>query len=222
MYAKVMVDVAHSNVDRLFTYEVPNDLAVTAGQRVLIPFGGNNRSIEGFVLELSENAPENIGTIKRIVRAMEPYPALTAEQIELAKWISKSYHCLLVEALRLMIPAQLRGGRVKEKTERIVRINADIDPHQALDSLKNSSGVSRAPKQSEVLELLCRMNTAVSVADINAFIPNATAAVNALIKKGILTDDDYIVYRDPFASVNIAPSKPLELTADQRSALEAK
>ena len=119
MYAKVMVDVAHSNVDRLFTYEVPNDLAVTAGQRVLIPFGGNNRSIEGFVLELSENAPENIGTIKRIVRAMEPYPALTAEQIELAKWISKSYHCLLVEALRLMIPAQLRGGRVKEKTERI-------------------------------------------------------------------------------------------------------
>ena len=221
MYAKVMVDVAHSNVDRLFTYEVPNDLAVTAGQRVLIPFGGNNRSIEGFVLELSENAPDNIGTIKRIVRAMEPYPALTAEQIELAKWISKSYHCLLVEALRLMIPAQLRGGRVKEKTERIVRINADIDPHQALDSLKNSSGVSRAPKQSEVLELLCRMDTAVSVADINAFIPNATAAVNALIKKGILTDDDYVVYRDPFASVNIAPSKPLELTADQRSALEA-
>ena len=38
MYAKVMVDVAHSNVDRLFTYEVPNDLAVTAGQRVLIPW----------------------------------------------------------------------------------------------------------------------------------------------------------------------------------------
>lgn len=221
MYAKVMVDVAHSNVDRLFSYEVPNDLAVTAGQRVLIPFGGNNRSIEGFVLELSENAPENIGTIKRIVRAMEPYPALTAEQIELAKWISKSYHCLLVEALRLMIPAQLRGGRVKEKTERIVRISENIDTKQALESLKNSSGVSRAPKQSEVLELLCRMNTAVSVADINAFIPNATAAVNALIKKGILTDDDYVVYRDPFASVNIAPSKPLELTADQRSALEA-
>ena len=221
MYAKVMVDVAHSNVDRLFTYEVPNDLAVTAGQRVLIPFGGNNRSIEGFVLELSENAPENIGTIKRIVRAMEPYPALTAEQIELAKWISKSYHCLLVEALRLMIPAQLRGGRVKEKTERIVRISENMDTKQALESLKSSSGVSRAPKQSEVLELLCRMNTAVSVADINAFIPNATAAVNALIKKGILTDDDYVVYRDPFASVNIAPSKPLELTADQRSALEA-
>ena len=60
---------------------------------------------------------------------------------------------------------------------------------------------------------------AVSVADINAFIPNATAAVNALIKKGILTDDHYVVYRDPFASVNIAPSKPLELTG--RSAQRA-
>ena len=38
MYAKVMVDVAHSNVDRLFTYEVPNDLAVTAGQRVPVSY----------------------------------------------------------------------------------------------------------------------------------------------------------------------------------------
>lgn len=46
---------------------------------------------------------------------MEPYPALTAEQIELAKWISKSYHCLLVEALRLMIPAQLRAAGLKKK-----------------------------------------------------------------------------------------------------------
>ena len=221
MFAKVLVDVAHSNVDRLFTYQLQEDSDIALGQRVLVPFGAGNRAIEGFVLELCNEAPDEVLNIKRIIKAMEPYPALTGEQITLAKWISKSYHCLLVEALRLMIPAQLRGGRVKEKTERIVRINADIDPHQALDSLKNSSGVSRAPKQSEVLELLCRMNTAVSVADINAFIPNATAAVNALIKKGILTDDDYVVYRDPFASVNIAPSKPLELTADQRSALEA-
>ena len=40
MYAKVMVDVAHSNVDRLFTYEVPNDLAVTAGQGYLYRLAG--------------------------------------------------------------------------------------------------------------------------------------------------------------------------------------
>lgn len=220
MYAKVMVDVAHSNVDRLFTYEIPAGMNIAPGQRVLVPFGGGNRSMEGFALEISPAAPEGVMNIKRIMRTMEPYPALTTEQIELAKWISQSYHCLLVEALRLMIPAQLRGGRVKEKTERIIRIAPDVDPQAALDSMRRSSGGSKAPKQSEVLELMARMNTAVSAADINSFIPNATAAINALIKKGILCDDDFVVYRDPFANMEIERSEPLTLTAEQAEALE--
>ncbi len=220
MFAKVIVDVAHSNVDRLFTYEIPGNLSVSVGQRVLVPFGGNNRNIEGFVIEKSDTAPENISAIKHIIRTMEPYPALTGEQIELAKWISKSYHCLLVEALRLMIPAQLRGGRVKEKTERIVRLADGIDARLALDSMKDGSGKSKAPKQTEVLELINRMNTAVSVRDINSFIPNATPAINALIKKGVLTDDDFVVFRNPFANVDSQPSEPPLLTIDQSAALK--
>lgn len=220
MYAKVLIDVAHSNVDRLFTYEVPDVMSLGVGQRVLVPFGGGNRSTEGFVIELTDAVPEGIDRIKRIIRTMEPYSALTEEQIMLAKWISKSYHCLMVEALRLMIPAQLRGGRVKEKTERIVRISPNIDVEEASESLKCKGGASRAPKQSEVLELMVRMNTAVSVADINSFIPNATAAVNALVKKGILADDDFVVYRDPFANMAVDSSKPLKLTEKQAEALE--
>ena len=121
MFAKVLVDVAHSNVDRLFTYQLQEDSDIALGQRVLVPFGAGNRAIEGFVLELCNEAPDEVLNIKRIIKAMEPYPALTGEQITLAKWISKSYHCLLVEALSLMIPAQLRGSRVKEKIERMCR-----------------------------------------------------------------------------------------------------
>ncbi len=220
MYARVLVDVAHSNVDKLFTYEVPENMQLTVGRRVLVPFGVGNRSTEGFVIELSETAPEGIERIKRIIRTMEPYSALTKEQIVLAEWICKSYHCLMVEALRLMIPAQLRGGRVKEKTERIVRISPNADIEDAIESLKRKDGTSRAPKQSEVLELMAGINAAVSVADINSFIPNATAAVNALIKKGILTDDSFVVYRDPFANMTLEPSKPLRLTEKQAEALE--
>jgi hypothetical protein len=29
--------------------------------------------------------------------------------------MQQSYHCVLVDALRLMIPSQLRGGRIQEK-----------------------------------------------------------------------------------------------------------
>ena len=39
MFAKVLVDVAHSNVDRLFTYQLQEDSDIALGQRVLVPFG---------------------------------------------------------------------------------------------------------------------------------------------------------------------------------------
>lgn len=39
MYAQVMVDIANANVDRLFTYAVPEDLPIQKGQRVLFPSG---------------------------------------------------------------------------------------------------------------------------------------------------------------------------------------
>jgi primosomal protein N' len=51
-------------------------------------------------------------SLKPLLRVIEPYPILTPEQIELAYWMQKSYFCLLVDALRLMIPAQMRGSKV--------------------------------------------------------------------------------------------------------------
>ena len=47
-YAEVIVDLASESVDRVFTYSVPEHLALEEGHRVLVPFG--SRKIEGFVM----------------------------------------------------------------------------------------------------------------------------------------------------------------------------
>ena len=154
MYARVIIDIAHANVDRLFTYEIPEGLAVQAGHRVLVPFGAGNRKTEGFVLALSTETDVDRLALKPGLRTMEPYPALTEEQIALAHWIAEAYHCLLVDALRLLIPAQMRGGRVKEKTVRTVRLRPGADADAEKAALLTKAGVSRAPKQAEVIDLL--------------------------------------------------------------------
>ena len=105
MYARVIVDIAHSNVDRLFTYEIPEGLEVLPGHRVTVPFGAGNKPLEGFVLEVSDSFEGEGVKLKSVSRTLEPYVALTREQIRLAYWIAEWYHCLLVDALRLMIPA---------------------------------------------------------------------------------------------------------------------
>ena len=52
MFARVIVDIANSNVDRLFTYRIPEELDVREGHRVLVPFGRGNKPVEAFVIEL--------------------------------------------------------------------------------------------------------------------------------------------------------------------------
>jgi len=220
VYARVIVDIAHSNVDRLFTYEIPEGLEVLPGHRVAVPFGAGNKPLEGFVLDVSDSFDEEGVRLKRVSRTLEPYAALTREQIRLAYWIKEWYHCLLVDALRLMIPAQLRGGRVKEKRVSTVCLAPGVDAAAALEALKKKDGSSRAPVQSEILELLASAKSPMSAADIAAFVPGASGTINALIKKGYLAQEGFVTFRDPFGRGRVARGEPLALTNAQQKALE--
>ena len=48
MYADVLVEIVSKNIDKTFTYKVPDNVKV--GMRVKVPFG--KRIIEGFVLKI--------------------------------------------------------------------------------------------------------------------------------------------------------------------------
>ncbi len=220
MYARVIVDIAHSNVDRLFTYEIPEGMEIHPGHRVLAPFGAGNKPLEGFVLDVLEEFDSGEIRLKRVIRVLEPYTALTMEQIRLAHWIKESYHCLLVDALRLMIPPQLRGNRVREKKVSTVGFAPGIDAAEAQVALKKKDGSSRAPVQSEILELLASAKSSMGISDISAFIPGAPGAISALVKKGILARDGFVTFRDPFSKGKIERSEALALTGAQQEALE--
>ena len=42
MYAQVIIDIAHAKVDHVFSYQVPEDMEIAPGDRVLVPFGKGN------------------------------------------------------------------------------------------------------------------------------------------------------------------------------------
>lgn len=219
MFARVIVDITNSNVDRLFTYSVPEDMQLSPGQRVLVPFGRGNRPIEGFVIELTDSA-ETTHQIKSIIKPLEPYTVLLPDQLRLSEWICRAYHCTRADSLRGMIPATLRGSRVREKTVRTLRIAPDLDRDAFLASMYKKDGTPRAPKQLEVFELLNSPGAEYSSPDINAFIPGASAAISALIKKGVLVESDRELYRDPFRGHDPEPTEALPLFPDQQRALE--
>ena len=52
MIAQVIVDVVHTNVDRPFSYRIPDGMEVKQGSRVSVPLG--KRRVDGFVVALLE------------------------------------------------------------------------------------------------------------------------------------------------------------------------
>lgn len=147
MYAQVIVDIASESVDRVFTYRVPEGMNIVRGWRVSVPFGP--RSAEGYVLGLSDTAQLDESRIKAIRQPLEDYPALLPPLIDLAQEIARDTHCSLAEALRLMLPAQMRGGRVKIKTETAARLLIAGDDLQAA-----LTGCKNARKRRLLLEML--------------------------------------------------------------------
>lgn len=219
MYAQVLIDIAHAEVDRLFTYRIPDGLSISPGMHVLVPFGRGDAKKEGFVIRIAD-APDGVGPYKDVIRALEPYPILLPDQLELAGWMQRSYNCLLVDAVRLMIPSQMRGGRVHEKVERTIMLAPDLDVQAALDSLCDKTGRVRAPKQHEVLSLLIKTGLEMSVADVNAFIPHASAAIAALTQRGYIVEGGHVTFRRP--NQESAPcERPVVPTEAQRAAVDA-
>lgn len=224
---EVIIDIAHANVDRLYSYLVPEGMPVFLGSHVLVPFGSGNRQREGFVIRVTDEAEaateqEQASPIvlKHLLRVIEPYPILTPEQIDLAYWMQKSYFCLLVDALRLMIPAQMRGGQIKEKIERAVHLASPDQIDQQLLSLLDKSGKPRAPKQYEVLLQLKTTGVEMSVSDLLAFVPDAQSAITALIKRGYLVEQGHVTFRRPNISA-LSADKQVTLNASQQSAVDA-
>lgn len=99
---------------RLFDYLVPEDMQVTRGQRVQIPFG--RQQLTGLVVETDVEPPEGI-TLKTINHALEDWQALPPETFELLSWASTYYQHPLGECLFTALPPALRRGRPAQEKQ---------------------------------------------------------------------------------------------------------
>jgi primosomal protein N' (replication factor Y) len=98
-YAEVSVNSPVAQ-RRTFSYTVPPNLDVRAGQAVLVPFG--EKILQGIVLELT--AQPAVEDTREIIDIIEAEPALSPTAMALARWISSYYLAPLFDAVALMLP----------------------------------------------------------------------------------------------------------------------
>ena len=73
MYAKVIVDITHEKLDKVFEYSIPEELegVLKVGTEVLVPFGRGNRKMRGYIVGFSETPDYAPDQIKEILRYEE-------------------------------------------------------------------------------------------------------------------------------------------------------
>ena len=209
MIAEVIVDIATSELDRIFDYTV-NSLPVTAGSRVIVPFG--NRKILGFVINLKQTSTLPESKLKPIIRLVEDVPALTKECLELANYVSNKYHVSKSLTLRLFLTAEMRKGKVREKFHNSICLAlSENSLKEVLNSLKKS-----AEKQKEILNFLSLNGETLQSELSEKFSPST---VSTLIKKGYVQVKKVRINRTPYKNVLETKNKVV-LTSEQKNAIE--
>ncbi len=212
MYCRVIVDIVHENVAKPFTYRIPEGMTLAAGQRVSVPFGRMEK--EGVITEITSECDIPPEKLRDVIRPLEDFAAIPPELMALAAEMSAKSHCPPAETLRLMLPAQMRGGRVRVKTERRARLAIPDEEAKAL-ILKERKGVKRA----RLLEMLMG-GKKVSVRFLAENINDPGEALRKLERDGIvvLTEEEILRTPTEFYAENQDPE--YELTNDQQEVLE--
>ena len=102
MIAGIAIASATFAMDKPFSYRVPEELSLSLGQRVKVPFGKGNVRTEGIVLSLTQGEEEGL---KNVEGVLDEEPLLTPYQLRMAAFLRERYFCTFYDAVRAMLPA---------------------------------------------------------------------------------------------------------------------
>lgn len=120
LFASVIVDISHENVDRMFEYRIPAELAagIRVGSRVSIPFGAGNRTRKGYVVEISDKSEYDQSRLKEITGIVSKSTTAGAQLIRLAWWMKERYGSTMNQALKTVLPVK---RQIKSRNRQVVQ-----------------------------------------------------------------------------------------------------
>ena len=213
MIAKVITDIS---LDREFDYLVPPELEkiIRTGSAVTVPFGRATRS--GYVLSTAEKSSYDQSKLKYLSGIARDRAAIPETLVKLGRWIAEYYCASQEHAIRTLLPAAVRSGRVKEKTCRFYSV---ADRTEAEKYIIENSKSSRLEKRIKLLQMMLRKGEGPK-ADFATENDFSAAAFDALVKSGLIRMREVSVSPGFDADFETLPDTPLEPTVDQKKALE--
>ena len=214
MYAKVIVDITHEKLDKVFEYRIPSELegVLQVGMEVIVPFGKGNRETNGYVIGIAANCEYEAEKVKAILRPAEKRLAIEGKLVALAGWMKEHYGGTMIQALKTVLPIKKEE---KQQIKRYVRL-----------LLSQEDG-------KEKLEEYLRKNQKARVRALAALLDNGVLEYEFLIKKlsvsrevlraledqGVAQIESEHVFRNPIKDRK-QDWKPVVYTEEQQNAID--
>ncbi len=208
MRVRVAIDLA---LDKLFTYEVPQELEkkLVVGQLLSVPFGP--RTARGFALALEEEPGEKTAfELKNICSIVDPNPFFSPTMLELVKWIANYTASPIETVLHTALPASILKPGARAKTRTFVTPLTE----------GKTGRLDLTTKQAWTYEQIIRLSGGWQARLLKELKVSA-GIIKALEQKGYVTLEERQVHRDPLLNTHILPSKALALNEEQQAALDA-
>jgi len=192
MFASIIVDISIENLDRPFTYRIPDSMLERChpGTRVMIPFGTGNRMISGYIVEIKPTANYDESKIKNIEKIVVEQSASEGRLVELAAFIKEQYGSTMNAALKTVLPIK-RAYKPKEKKTIALIATKDV----AVDALSEAIRKRQYAKERIIRELI--EEEVLDYSLVTGKMGVSASTINSLIKNDLIRVDTENYFRNP-------------------------
>jgi len=203
MYIEVLTQIGAKEVDRYYTYHVPDTFKdkIKIGIRVKIPFG--KMLLEGFVMNITNTISYDKDKIKDIIDIVDNTPVLNEEMIKLGKHMSESLLCTLVSSYQVMLPKALKAE---------IKSNIKIKYNKYLRRVKSIEEIDKYIENCKYegqINLLCKLK------ENDIQISKMSSTINTIIKHGLA--EIYLEEEKRYTYTGFSNYKKVTLTQEQEN-----
>lgn len=215
MFAKVILSISHTSIDRVFDYGVPKELEnkIKTGMRVRVPFGRGENVTEGYVVGLSLHSDVDEGKIKYIKEIPDEFSVFSDQMISLAEWMKQRYFCTLSACLKTIMP-----GGIKDRTDYYVKVKYVRPAENFINYIGVYDGNKRKHKRAEVINYL-EKNGEVKLMELKKAVSGAEYAIKALREEKCVEVYEKSELTEAYCAYIDEKEIPVELNEEQKAVL---
>ena len=214
LYADIIIEISHEQLDRPFQYIVPDELSgvIKVGDCVSVPFGRGNTVRSGYCIELKDHADYPEDKLKSLIDIRRDQVGTEGSMIALAWWIRQHYGGTMIQALKTVIPVK---KKMTVKTTRRVDLLLKEDELSAV--IEECDRKHQSARLRVLKALIC--DPVLPYELIRDKLAVTSPTLKSMADKGYLKITETEYYRNPVVTDGES-HKDYELSDSQRRIIE--